>query len=329
MSVNTVILQDYFVSDGENRMISIPSGVNWIEVVNFTQYGLSSGGGIRYYWQAGMPDGSGVREVKEGVTDNTLSQQMAAPEGFTILDQSEDPKGPQIAVTAGTNATQPVISTGDTTGLVDGSIVRLYADSGTTAPNLTGIDFEIDNVVANTSFRIANALANTPGAIFGTGNYRRIKWDPLFFPRSRFIVNITRATQGVVTTSVRHQYSVGQKVTFKIPAQFEMVELDGITATIVAVTDSTFTIDVDTTNFTTFLWPDAAGFTAVTWAKVNPASFDTAEALSQGVDTLSGAVENQGIRGVILAGGATSPGGANGDMIFWRAGRSELGPRSG
>jgi hypothetical protein len=328
MSVNTVILQDWFTSDGTDRLLSIPSGVDWIQVINFTQYGDTNDAGIKFYWQAGMPDGSGIREAKTAGGDGTLSTVIAAPEGFTIIDQSLSPLGPQIAVTAGTNATQPVISTADTTGLVEGSIIRLSSDGGTTAPNLSGVDFEIDNIVANTSFRIRNALANVPGAVFGTGNYRHIKWDPLYYPRTRFIVDISQAQQGVVTTSVPHGYEVGQNIAFKVRPEFGMTELDGITATVVAVTRATFTIDLDTSAFTAFVWPDAAGFTALSWARTTPASFNTSEALIQGVNTLAGAVENRGIRGVMLAAGADSPAGANGDLIFWRAGRSELGPRS-
>jgi len=328
MSVNTVILQDRFISDGTARLLDIRSGVDWIEVFNFTQYGEQDDAGIWFYWQAGMPDGGGIIRFKTGGGDGTQELPLAAPTGFTIVDSSLSPLGPQRAVTAGTNVAQPIISTANTAGLVEGSIIRLSSTAGTTAPNLSGVDFEIDNIVANTSFRIRNPLANAPGAVFGTGNYRQVRWDPIYYPRSRFIVNISQAAQGVVTTSVPHGYEVGQNVTLKVPSEFGMIQLDNMTVTVLAVTRETFTINVNTTAFTAFVWPDAAGFTSVSWAKSSPASFNTAEALMQGVNTLAGAVENRGIRGVSLAAGLLSPAGRNGDIIYWKAGRSELGPFS-
>src|SRR5665213_3192234 len=34
-----------------NQIIAIPSGVDWLEIFNWTQAGLSLGNGFKFYWQ--------------------------------------------------------------------------------------------------------------------------------------------------------------------------------------------------------------------------------------------------------------------------------------
>lgn len=324
MGINTVIQQGKFTSDGNAKKLSIRSDLDWMYVYNYTQIAASNDVGVQYYWQRGMDNGTGFRYYKDGGGDNMNVTVLASPNGFQLLDESGEPLGNLVAITAGTNATQPVLSTGSTAGLSTGSIVRLSGNAGTTAPNIDGVDFEIDNIVANTSFRIRYALANAPGAVYGTGNYRVVNFDPIYYPRSRFIADISQAAQGIVTTTVQHGYVAGQKVRFVIKSDFGMTQLDGVEATIVAVPSvSTFTIDVDTSAFTAYAWPVAAGFSAVTWGKVHPVGENTAEALALGTDILSDATQNVAIIGMLLPGGADKPGGASSDVMYWVAGRSE------
>ncbi len=329
MSINTVNLQGRFRATGSDIRLNIPSDIDHMWVYNETQIGLTADIGVKYYWQRGMADGTGLRWFKSGGGNNLNIDVLASPNGFQLLDETGEPLALRVAVTAGTNAAQPVISTGSTAGLGTGSIVRLSADAGTTAPDLNGVDFEIDNVVNNVSFRIRQALADAPGAVYGTGFYRRVLFDPIFYPRSRFIADISQAAQGVVTTTVQHGYLVGQIIRFTVPAVAgtnapSMTQLDGLEATIVAVPSvSTFTINIDTSAFNAYAWPLALNFTAVTWGKVNPVGQDTAQSLTSGVDILSDATLNVAIRGMLLPTGTNSPGGAGTDTMYWVAGRSE------
>jgi hypothetical protein len=59
----------------------------------------------------------------------------------------------------------------------------------------------------------------------------------------------------VVTTIDNHNYVAGMNVTFLIPTQFGMVQLNGINVQILSVTNDTFTVDLDSTNFTPFAYP--------------------------------------------------------------------------
>ena len=73
--------------------------------------------------------------------------------------------------------------------------------------------------------------------------------------RVRTILSITNAYPMVVTTAVDHGYVAGMNVTFLIPAQFKMTELNVITAQVIAITNDTLTINLDSRNFSIFSYP--------------------------------------------------------------------------
>lgn len=324
MAYNTLINQGSFVSTGENTLLNLRSSFDWIDVYNFTAATQASANlGFKYYWQRGMAQGGGLFWSKLGTVTNdpTTIGEIAANSGFFEINSSGNPVGAQVAQTGITNATQPVVSTADTGQLTTGSIVRLSSDSN--LPNIMGFDVEIDTVVANTSFAFRYALANVPGAVgAGDGFYRPIEFDPIFYPRRRFVVNITQATQGVITTSVSHGYTVGQKLRMRVPAAFGMTQLDNQEVTVVAVPSAgSFTINIDTTAFSAFVFP-GPGLVPFTFAEVVPFGADTGQAISSGVDILADATRNQALLGVRLIAGANSPAGQMDDVIYWRAGKS-------
>ena len=163
------------------------------------------------------------------------------------------------------------------------------------------------------------------------GTFRRIPYNPIFYPRNRYIVSISQAVEAVVVLTVTHGYKVGQVVSFVVPsvggsaASYGMTEINGLQGTILDIDTATnsITVDIDTTSFTAFAFPTtaqaAAGFTQ---AQVVPVGMNTAEGLDSGVDILSDATINTGLIGIQLVGGANSPAGANNDVIYWTSGNS-------
>ncbi len=289
-------------------VIQIPSGADWMWVRDYTQAGANGSAtfyfngtanaspGNFWYWQRGMAPGTGIVQYK-GAGVATLSEDTMVSGGFTLYDPSGQTAGAvpvvgnPVAYTAITNVVRPIVSTASTAGLVSGvSIVRLSLLSGDTAlaADVSGIDFLVDTVTASTSFRLANAFANAPGLTTGTGHYRIVNFDPLFYPRRRYVVNLTQAaTGGVVTTNVPHQYTPGQRVRFTIPAISGMTQLNAtpqnnylsaVVASISATDLCQFTIDVDTSAFTAFTWPTQAQ-TPSSFPEVAPVGEDTGFAL--------------------------------------------------
>ena len=290
------------IQAADQRIIAIPSGADWVKVSNYTQWGTvgtnaayfqgtaNAGVGIEFFWQRGMAAGTGIVTYK-GNAAAALAGDTLVTGGFTLYDPSGQSAGSApllgnaVASTASTNATQPVVSTADTTGISVGSIVRM---SSTAQTDVNGIDMVVGAVTLNTDFTLlfaGNALATAPGAIGGAGFYRIVNADPLFYPRRRFVTNITRAANANVSTSVPHQYVAGQAVRFLIPDVSGMIQLNSLPennyrlATVLTVVDSyNFTINIDTTAFTAFSWPTIAQQPS-NFPEVAPVGEDSAVAL--------------------------------------------------
>jgi len=336
MAYNTVIQQGNFVSTGTATTIKLASGIDWMEVINWTNTtnpNDSEQYGFRYYWQLGMDNNDGLmdfydKNLSAGATYTSTNTTVAISEfvganGFTYVDSSVQNPGNRVAITAVSTANPPVVSTGSTAGLSAGSIVRLTNTTG--ALQLGGIDFSIDTIVASTSFRLPYMAQLSAAAT--AGYYRLIAFNPLFYPSTRFISKVTKASQAVVTLTVSivensRAWQIGQKIRFNIPAEYGMVELDGVQANIVAVdyVNNTITIDVDSTSFTTFAFPLTA---AVPFTPAQAIPFgETADANIANPNLLDDSVINTGYTGMLLAAGNNGPAGAEGDIIYWRAGKS-------
>lgn len=317
MANNTIIQQGSFTSTGTAKTLEIRSGVDWIRTYNYTKIAANAvTTGYEFYYQFGMPAGGGLEWQSNGA-GTAVNLVALATGGFTIVDSSVNTPGPAVAVTGATNAVRPVVSTASTAGLSNGDVVRLTSMTG--QANISGYDFTIDTLVANTSFRIANALANAPGAVATAGFWRRIPFNPIYYPSKRSIVNITQAAQAVVTTSVDHGYVAGMSVRLSVPAAFGMTQADGLLVNITAVTAGTFTVNLDTTAFTAFVFPAAAAV-PFTPASCVPVGEETDQFSNPNL--LDDATVNTSYIGVKLAAGVDSPAGQANDVIYWVAGKS-------
>ncbi len=291
-------------------IIQIPSGADWVKVRNYTRWGTVGAAGAAYfngtanadvgidfYWQRGMAAGTGIVTYKAS-SSAVLSGDTLVSGGFTLYDPSGQTTGSQpllgaaVATSASTNATRPVVThTADSTVQV-GTVVRM---SNTAQTDVNGIDMVVGTVSSSTSFTLltaTNALATAPGAIGGAGFYRVVNTNPLFYPRNRYVVNITRAVNAQVSTSVEHSLTVGQEVRFSIPDQSGMTQLNpsysnnyfpqgsSQSAIVVSIVDAyNFTINIDTTSYTAFTWPTIAQQPS-SFPQVIPIGEDTATALA-------------------------------------------------
>ena len=73
--------------------------------------------------------------------------------------------------------------------------------------------------------------------------------------RTQTISAISQAYPMIVTTVADHEYPAGIMITFLIPTQFGMINLNGITAQVIAVTANTLTINLDSRGFRPFAAP--------------------------------------------------------------------------
>lgn len=317
MSNGTIIQQGSFTSAGTAVTLQVPSGVDWIELYNYTQMAAAAAStGYQFYWQLGMPNGVGF-EYQSNAGSNAVFIVPTAAGAFTLVNSSINTPSQLYAITAGTNAARPVY-TATITALSNGNIVRLINVPGNL--NLSGYDFSVTAVGGGT-FTIAPTLANAPGAVATGGNYRIIPFNPLFYPPWRYVVNISQAANAQVTTSVAHQYVVGQQVRLETSTPFGMVEINGLTGNILSIVDAyNFTVDINSSGFTAFTFPLVASV-PFSPALVNPVG-ETANANISNPNLLDDATVNTGYIGIQLTAGINGPAGQANDVIFWKVGKS-------
>ena len=327
--------QGKFTSTGANKILNIRSDVDWINVYNYTAATQTTANlGFQYYFQRGMAQGTGIiySKLAAVANDPVTVATLAAPNGFYLIDTSVNVPGASVALTQidTTYAVAPApprVSTANTAGLNDGDIVRIF--SVVNGAQYNGLDFTIDNIVTNTRFELAYFV--NQNITTGAGTFRRIPYNPIYYPRARYISTITQAAQAVVQLTVTHGYKVGQAVRFIVPsiggsaATYGMTEINNLQGTILAIdlVNNTITVDIDSSGFTAFAQPTSAqASVGYTPAQVVPIGQNTAESLDAGVDILSDATENQAIIGILLTGGADKPGGDAADVMYWVAGKS-------
>lgn len=77
----------------------------------------------------------------------------------------------------------------------------------------------------------------------------------IFLPRFRYVTDISNAQSAVVTCSEDHDFTVGQYVSFRVSKPYGMVEINEKRAKVLAITNDTIIIDLDTLNFNSFVYP--------------------------------------------------------------------------
>lgn len=319
---STIVQTGSFTSDGTAQDIAVRSDIDWMEVINYTVADddtQTTAIGVQYYWQRGMAADTGIEYKKSNAANAAQLTTALASGGFTLLDTSvQTPGALTSTITAISNAAIPVVTNSGTNGLSAGDVVRIIDVTG--AQQLGGMDFTVGiNTLSTTTFSLdymAQIVAGT------SGSWRKINFDPQFYPRRRFITGITAASSAVITLSVTHGFTAGQAVRINVPSDYAMTEIDGLIGNITAVStaNNTITVDIDSSAFTAFSFPLTAGvpFTQATVVPVGETANSTY------ANTLDDATDNQSFIGMRLAAGTDSPAGANGDVVYWRAGKATL-----
>ena len=98
-------------------------------------------------------------------------------------------------------------------------------------------------------------------SIPNTQNYYAVPF-PMFQRAMRNILSITQAQQAVITTTFDginpgyHQYMTGLIARIYVPDGFGMTQIDKKQSTITVLSPSTFSVDINTTNFDPFVIPN-------------------------------------------------------------------------
>ncbi len=328
----TIIDGGSYVSSGAAQNIILPGSADYFKTTNVTQMAAAGSTCVAGEWfgakfltgQSAANDGIRWRKAgSHAILIDTFGTSTAT-NGFTYITESPVVEAQAAnAITAITAASPAVFS--QTNTYSEGDIIRIYGTTGML--QYGGIDIQISTVSGSGYTAIGLRAA---GLTAGTAGFtRRISRYNAVDPEYMYVTEITKATSAVVRTSIDPTlyYVVGMKVRFSVPSSFGMVQMDGLTGTITAMSSAnyTMTVNIDSSAFTTFAFPlTTLSPTARLFATLAPAGastqYDPNTLVQTGYNfTLQPFHTGQFTPYMRIGGGAGSAGGAANDVINWMA----------
>ncbi len=311
------------------QSIILPTSADYFKTWNVTQMAAANPNTVISGEWFGPKFGAGATAAGTGIkvvkTTADLTGVFAAGTGFTYVTicPTVEAQAPN-AITSITQGDPAVVT--QTNTYSEGDIIQFYNTTGML--QISGMNFQISTVTGS-GYELIGLDASGFAAAATAGFTRRISKYMAVEPQFMYVTAISKATQAVVRTSVDPSlyYVVGMKIHFSVPYSFGMYEINQLTGTILAIDPTTYelTVDIDTSAFTTFVFPASAlSPTAQLFATFAPAGAKTAKDPQTFVETGYN-FQFQGFHSgcftpfMFLAAGAQSPAGAAGDTINWMA----------
>ena len=210
-----------------------------------------------------------IGQVAVANTAASLQAITGTTNGFTFINGASPPTFAALTATA-INQTTWVISMANTGSISVGDTVRIINPVGMLqAASITG---QVTAVSVNTSITLGYiATAVTAGVSFTAAATAAsiLKYYPTqFYPTAKQIMFISQATQAKVYFARPNNFTPGELVDFNIPSTYGMTNLNALTsapggpARVLVVTntatESSITINVNSTGFTAFSYPTSA-----------------------------------------------------------------------
>ena len=257
-----------FTGDGSGMVnIQVSCQPDLFVLKNRTNWGDDTAvSAIESEWRKGMSADT-AKSMDQAVTTGALSTNTLSSGGFTFIDTANPPSYASLASTnvAGNTGTF-VVTMADTGSIAVGDYVRLT--SVVNEYQISGYVFQVTAVSANTSITLgymASAVSSGGLATFASAGATAnvTKFIPSkMYPRWSYIAMITKASQAVVYFTAKNDYTPGEIVSFRVPSEFGMDEINNKAVRVLSVTNSatvsSITIDLDTSGFTTFAFPTSA-----------------------------------------------------------------------
>ncbi|MGC1177022.1 MAG: hypothetical protein WA843_03030, partial [Candidatus Saccharimonadales bacterium] len=153
-------------------------------------------------WNRTLAQGAYIQtgQISAAAGSNYMYGASGTSGGFTFIDQSKPPTFAKVAITAVNNTTF-VVSTGTTTGINVGDLVRLI--NVVSMQQFSGSNlYQVTAVSAGVSITLGYAAtaksAGMPAAVAGTTGFYQKVYPTQFYPSLRPVAYITQAAQAKV-----------------------------------------------------------------------------------------------------------------------------------
>lgn len=218
---------------------------------------------IEWWWERSMAQDSakGILQSSDA-TNPALTSRFLSANAIRTYDTTNPPTFAALTATAITGMAGTFIVSMTNTGTIQvGDYVRIYASTGEL--QIAGYTFQVTAVTANTSITLGYMASGGQTFAADATAAQVIKFIPnRFYPRWRYIANISQATQAVVNFTEKNDFTPGEFISFRVPSEFGMDEINNRQARVLSVvnsaTVSSVTLDLDTSGFTAFSFPTSA-----------------------------------------------------------------------
>ena len=252
------------IASGLDLYLNSQNPPDYILLKSITGYGESGDAqAVEWFWEKSMSQGTakGILQASEASTPQlpAMSAYSIATLGISTYDSANPPVFAALANTTVTgNAGTFVVSMASTGSISVGDWVRLY--NQVDEQQISGYSFQVTAVTANVSITLGYmASGGQTFAAAGTSGFVQKFIPGLFYPHWNFIANITQATQAVVSFTGKNDYTPGEIVSFRVPSEFRMDEMNNKQARVLSVTNSatvsSITLDLDSSGYTAFAFP--------------------------------------------------------------------------
>lgn len=245
-------------STAQDIQVSSMNPPDFFIMRNITQWGAANAAkDIEFWWERSM--GNGVARGIHQTSSATPAMQSftLASDGISFYNTSQPITFAALTATTTSQAAGAVVSMANTGTIAVNDVVRMTGVTG--MQQISGMDFTVTAVSANTSITLGFLDSSGFGAAGTAAQVTKIIPNR-FFPRWRWITKITQANPAVVTFSTKHDFQLGERVSFRVPSSFGMSQINNVVAQVINTnaTNNTITINLDTTSFTAFAFPTSA-----------------------------------------------------------------------
>ena len=312
-----------------STFVQLPFMPEQFEFWNRSEWASSNATSQIAYATGFAEDPSGTAYVTENTAGAaTLTNSKVTSGGFTFFAGGFPASGATVTGTSVTQAT-PAVVTINSHGFITGDTVWLWGTTGML--QIAGAPYTVTKTGTNTftipvdsSGFAAAATAVSAKLWFG------LAIPDTYTPFICTIVAISTGTSTTITTSIApHTFVVGQQVSFVIPPQWGMTQLNGLKGFVTSVTATTLVVNINSTSFTAFSYPTsataAAGITLPQVFSVGDQNFGSIGPVNPFATppiSIPGAFQQNTSAGVIIGGGlitAADVGASGPALITWRA----------
>ncbi len=263
-----------FTSNGSAEVFNLAYLPRSVFFMNKTAQGGTTSNDVRRAWGYSSDDNGTAHVVYSTGTVVDNSDSIVAG-GFSFVTRDT----PQYGAVVSASGANSVDKDADfmavnisTHGFQTGDVVQLYATTGML--QIAGLPYTVTRVNANQFTIPIDTSAYTFAADATAVSAKQLLYPDLYIPFLVYITGVLQGANATITTSVDHKFVKGQKVKFRVPDEWGMVELDALQGNVLSVGNidnagsytevtnggsvNAFVVDINSSAFTAFDYPTSA-----------------------------------------------------------------------